>query len=366
MSTEHVRGSSIDTRSDIYSLGVTLFEMLTARRPWTRTEPTAMAYADVIHDVLNAPLPDPRAINPDIPASIVAILNRSTAKEQSERFQSTADFQAALDAADVEEAPPTIGYGESYRAYQMPGGKHEHGLRRYREILLAALFLLVAVAGFGFYRMLGNRAAPPQLAVAEAVPVVEKVARLYQGYMRSEDARGLASLFDQVGVEYSTLGVTTRDSIEKESRKFFAGTRIESFNVQATDVAVANDSTITSTWRSVYRRISPREEVRGVSSAFVQLERRDTGWNITIFRRNGPSVDTVWTKPAPSKARPATRRIPVAAPSAQPTLSGSGEIDLTEVKNWIDRHLDVRIGPGRGHGNGNGHGKKPKKHKKEE
>src|SRR5688572_24208231 len=113
MSPEQARGTHIDHRSDIYSLGITFFEMLTARKPFARGEETPAAYVDVIQSILSKPLPDPRTFQPSIPAGAVRLLTKATAKDPSERFQSAAEFLGALEIVDASDfSPATVTVGD--------------------------------------------------------------------------------------------------------------------------------------------------------------------------------------------------------------------------------------------------------------
>jgi serine/threonine protein kinase len=104
MSPEQVRGGTVDARSDIYSFGVTLYEVLTGRKPFQ---------ADSSYTVLNAQLNEPPVplieVNPSIPPALNEIVLRAMAKRPEERFQSADEFRAALralhEAAAVPEAP---------------------------------------------------------------------------------------------------------------------------------------------------------------------------------------------------------------------------------------------------------------------
>ncbi|KAA6455836.1 hypothetical protein DYQ86_26710 [Acidobacteria bacterium AB60] len=101
MSPEQVQGGTVDARSDIYSFGVTLYEILTGRKPFQ---------ADTSYTVLNAqinqapvPLID---VNPTIPRALNEIVLRAMAKLPLERFQTADQFREALKG--VQEAAATV------------------------------------------------------------------------------------------------------------------------------------------------------------------------------------------------------------------------------------------------------------------
>ena len=92
MSPEQCEGkANIDHRSDIYSLGVILFEMVTKNIPFG-----GEGYGEIIVKHITAPIPSPRALNPLLPYAIEAIILRALAKRRDERFQTMEEFGAAL------------------------------------------------------------------------------------------------------------------------------------------------------------------------------------------------------------------------------------------------------------------------------
>jgi eukaryotic-like serine/threonine-protein kinase len=107
MSPEQIRAERVDERADIYSLGVTLYEMISGRPPYM-----ADSALTIMMMVINDPLPDLRELRQDIPESLLVVVNKTLAKESSMRYQTMAEMAAALRQVQTElgnpiEAPHT-------------------------------------------------------------------------------------------------------------------------------------------------------------------------------------------------------------------------------------------------------------------
>jgi serine/threonine protein kinase len=91
MSPEQSRGEPLDARSDLYSMGVVLFEMLTGRVPFTSETPIGV----VVKQVTDLP-PHPAELRPDVDPRLAEICLRSLEKRPDDRFQSASDMRAAI------------------------------------------------------------------------------------------------------------------------------------------------------------------------------------------------------------------------------------------------------------------------------
>ena len=103
ISPEQAQGNaSLDARTDIYSLGVVMYELLVGRVPFQADTPYA-----VIHDHIYSPLPLPRCLRPDLPEPFERVLLKSLAKERDDRYTTMDEMLGALEKAvtDVASAP---------------------------------------------------------------------------------------------------------------------------------------------------------------------------------------------------------------------------------------------------------------------
>ncbi len=198
LSPEQARGERVDSRSDLYSVGCLLYELLTGRPPFTGDSPVAIAYQHVREN----PIP-PSRVDPELPAWADPIVLRAMAKDPGERYQTAAemrsDIQRALSGYPVgAQMRPTstyVGPGPGTRRmdpldrtqlqgagptgslppyqYGPPeaGGQDQYPPRRRRPIWpwIAAVVALVVIGAIVLaYEAITSHSAPP----GATVPVV--------------------------------------------------------------------------------------------------------------------------------------------------------------------------------------------------
>ncbi len=110
-SPEQARGEDVDQRTDVYALGVILYELLTGKLPIFADNPAAM-----INALLTSTPPSPKTYNPQIPDSIEEVIMRALSKEPSARYDNAGSMLIALERAISYQA----GKPKVYNDYSLP------------------------------------------------------------------------------------------------------------------------------------------------------------------------------------------------------------------------------------------------------
>jgi beta-lactam-binding protein with PASTA domain/predicted Ser/Thr protein kinase len=167
LSPEQARGENVDARSDVYSTGVLLFELITGSPPFTGDSPVAVAYQHVRENP-----PPPSTLNPDVPPELDAIVLKAMAKNPANRYQSAGEMRAdlirAINGRPVEAEPvmmadevTTVLGGGGPRTGTYAAGRAVTAPPRRRSPwfwvgIVGAVLLVLAAAAFGAIALTGE------------------------------------------------------------------------------------------------------------------------------------------------------------------------------------------------------------------
>ena len=241
LSPEQARGESVDARSDVYSAGCLLFELVTGGPPFTGDSPVAVAYQHVRED----PRP-PSTINPAVPPGLDAVVLKAMSKNPANRYQSAADMRTDLlraVAGQRVEATPVMSdsdrtamiapaTGTRYRAAAAPAAlpvlddaEDDQDSQRRRRIGFAVLtvaLLALAGAAVALFLLLNNNDGnsgednPPPTVQTIQVPVLLGLTQ-DAAETAIQDAGLTVGEVTQVASEEADLGLVVEQTPAAES-----------------------------------------------------------------------------------------------------------------------------------------------------
>jgi eukaryotic-like serine/threonine-protein kinase len=212
LSPEQARGERVDSRSDLYSTGCLLYELLTGRPPFTGDSPVAIAYQHVREN----PVP-PSRVDPDVPPWADAIVLKAMAKSPADRYQTAGDMRADLQraasgmpvaaapptrfdmypqtqrmgsgpmmAGATSQTPPVEDYGYAGRDYDYAGRDGGGGgtSRRWIPWVVGLVVVVGVVAGVAYYLLAGG-GKTYAVPLVNGEPVATAQAQITANHLRS-------------------------------------------------------------------------------------------------------------------------------------------------------------------------------------
>jgi serine/threonine protein kinase len=203
LSPEQARGERVDARSDLYSTGCLMYELLTGRPPFTGDSPVAIAYQHVREN----PVP-PSVVDPDIPSWADAIVLKAMAKDPGDRYQSAAemrmDVQRAMNGMAVAAPTRLDAYGRTQAMgastmmanpttavppYQYGPDETDNGEppRRSYRVLLWVLGLLVVLGAVGAlaYLLFGGGGKTYSIPLVNGLPQAQAQTAITKAHLKA-------------------------------------------------------------------------------------------------------------------------------------------------------------------------------------
>lgn len=268
MSPEQAHGESIDARSDIYSLGIVLFEIITGREPYQAETPLSLLLKHI-----NEPIPPISEFRSNVPEVVQLVVNKATAKDPDIRYVSATELAEDLRKA-LQGVPPTVAAAtrpmappqEKDQATVIPATPSERltpvpkrpdTIQIRRSSMLQAMagsaVLLTIIAAVAAY-MLG--VFSPQVAVPDGYTMVDEKAytAFVPAYLASSlnsETNGSRSIYRWQDSDELSISVALADdsSLDAYFGEYYADFEADSSSRMFIDEATSLDGTVRRSYR---------------------------------------------------------------------------------------------------------------------
>ncbi|MEF9979188.1 MAG: bifunctional serine/threonine-protein kinase/formylglycine-generating enzyme family protein [Thermomonas sp.] len=349
MPPEQARGTEVDRRADLYSIGVLTWEMLTGRLPYNAADALSMALKHV---------QDPIPRLPAVLKHWQGFIDRSMAKRAEDRYTSAQDMLLALDQLEARA-------GKAFVAVEVPAISEatlpaKQGMRWKPWALAAAALAIVAIATARFYPIESDviRAAGPDSATngvaGGGLPSPQADARtgLMTGMGEGEgNTEGLAAYLANAGQQMrdgqllSPANANAWDSLDAAWRVNATHPQTQQLTAQLFDaLAEASDRALRAgdiaLSRTAFERARQLDSRRGGEGSAIALLRKrldaalDTRLQALLAKRDATAArqlltDTRWLDLDPLRTRALLARVDVAGKSAPPAAAAATVVNAT-------------------------------------